>query len=260
MKTEDCTVYVLTWCRRDESLWGNTLVFESIRTGFPNAEIVVYDNASEEKYREPIRDKVRDVGGEFRTIDDEIAHGDFLRQRIMDCEANQVCFVDPDVVFWDEIQPLPHRAFIGGRRLPAFADPYSKTLTWERLHTSMLQLANLAEVREWIEHIEYEMFEFDAIQPRMYFRQGVWERYDTTASLYHCLLHSKPDVVFEFGDAELDRYDHLFCGTHLWDIAAESSELAALLQQVHEAAKSDLSSIKGLWRQQQALFEEFAKG
>ena len=41
---------------------------------------------------------------------------------------------------------------------------------------------------------------------------------------------------------------------------SDPSAPGAIEVEVHDAAKSDVSSIKGLWRQQQALFEEFAKG
>ena len=68
----DRTVYVLTWCKRAESLWGNLLVFDSIRTGFPDAKIVVYDNASHPSYRKTIKNKVNQIGGTFHAIKKEI--------------------------------------------------------------------------------------------------------------------------------------------------------------------------------------------
>jgi hypothetical protein len=259
MSSSDCTVFVLTWCRRDESLSGNLFVFDTIRVGFPEAELVVYDNASAERYRDAIRERVSRVGGKFRTIDTEIEHGIFVRQRLMDAQTEQVCFVDPDVVFWEEVQPLPHHALIGGRKLPAFLDPYSRTITWERLHTSLLQVCRLSVLRQLIHRVEDEMFEFDAIQPRMVLRHGVWERYDTAASLYHFLQHTRPETVFEYGERELDRYDHLFCGTHLWDIESENAELGAILREYHDAAHRDVTAIRGLWRKQQTIFDELAK-
>ncbi len=39
-------VYILTWCKSLESLYGSLLVFQTLRVGFPTAPVYVFDNGS----------------------------------------------------------------------------------------------------------------------------------------------------------------------------------------------------------------------
>ena len=61
-------VHVLTYCAHPTSAYGSLQVFDSIRTGFPNARIEVYDNGSCPEVLPLIRDAARRVDAEFHAM------------------------------------------------------------------------------------------------------------------------------------------------------------------------------------------------
>jgi hypothetical protein len=94
--------------------------------------------------------------------------------------------------------------------------------------------------------------DFDPFRPYA-FRQGEsWIRFDSGASLYASL---DPGETHAFTDAELDRFDHLFCGSH-YPVIREYLSAAAreLGDRLHTAvASGDLSALRGAWRDQEAV-------
>ena len=58
-------VYILTWCDRLENLYGTTLVFKTLRVGFPTAEIHVVDNASLPAVRPLLRQYAQECNANF---------------------------------------------------------------------------------------------------------------------------------------------------------------------------------------------------
>jgi hypothetical protein len=240
MKT---AVYILTWCRCQESLWANRLVFKTIRTGFPDAKIIVHDNASPYPWRGQIAQDVRGVGGEFYQIDHEVAHWDFIRNVIETTPFEDITFCDPDVVFWDKIEMPTH--MVSGRLLPEWYDRFSATWTWPRLHTSLLQVHGVRALRSLLTRLEVSGWaQFNALRPFRYVHNGRWETFDTCSQLYHYLRDFEPDQVHAFTPKELDRYDHVFGGT--W--AQVFRRAPRQLIEQHEAVRADINSARGLWR------------
>ena len=58
-------VYILTWCDRIENLYGTTMVFNTLRVGFPTAEIHVVDNASIPGVRPVLRQYAQECNANF---------------------------------------------------------------------------------------------------------------------------------------------------------------------------------------------------
>ena len=244
MKT---AVHILTWCRNQESLWANLLVFKTIRTGFPDAQIIAHDNASAPEYREPIKDAALSAGAEFHTIDVEVAHWDFIRHVIETTTADDVTFCDPDVVFWDRIaEPV---AVLSGRLLPAFYDRFSHCWTHSRLHTSLLQIHGVTELREMLHDVERSGWaQFNALRPFRFVNHDRWEIFDTCAQLYHYLKTFWPgSEPHAFTPAELDRYDHLFCGTYL-NLFPKGVEIANYTHKLYAEG-----NLRGAWRKQDEI-------
>ena len=92
-------IFLLTYCRNLELLWSSTLVFDSLRIGFPEADVFVYDNQSLPDARAIIHKKTRDCGGYFHPLDTEVLHQDFIEDTLR-TQAGTVIFIDPDVCFW----------------------------------------------------------------------------------------------------------------------------------------------------------------
>ena len=127
-------VRILTCNRQDtpESLWGNTLTLKSIRTGFPTADVEVWDNASDFGVAD-IEALAVAAGVRFVPMDKRIEHWQWLDQMVRSTRGELV-IVDPDVVFWKEFQrPCGPGALMSGRYVAENGGYLAKTPP--RLHT-----------------------------------------------------------------------------------------------------------------------------
>lgn len=242
-------VFIVTWCQSAELLYGSTLTFRTLRVGFPTAEVVVVENGSLPELRGSIRAAAESAGCTVLQLD-ESEHHFALIERLTLAEDRPVVFLDPDIALWERIEGWDFGgALMAGRFLPEFADPFSDTLTLSRLHTSHLWFPRPQALRARIKAITAKRWEAGSLfQPRM--TPPGWWRWDTAAALFHAL----DDEAARFSEAQLDAYDHLFCGSHLPQVLPRMGEWGALMADSHRQAQDDLPSIKGIWRQQQAFF------
>jgi hypothetical protein len=245
-------VFLLTYCKNSALAWSSTLTLDTLRIGFPDAEVFVVDNNSIPEVRPLIREKALGARCHYRELDTEIFHHDFIADTL---RANDGCviFLDPDLCFWESCEGWEIADLFGGRHLPAFYDEFSKTVTMERLHTSFLWIPDAAKLRERLEDMRSRFFEFEPIRPFMFKHDKQWYRYDTTANLYAAF---KSDT-YSFRAGELSCYDHLFCGTHLNEILPRMDRKSAgELERFHDTAKRDIRQIKGTWRLQDIYFAQ----
>lgn len=244
------TVYITTYCRNLDLLYGSTLVFDTIRIGFPDSNIIVIDNASIPVARDQIRLAAESIGAYYYQEENEQKHNHILA-RIFNASKVPFAIVDPDIIFWDRFDQTGG-GLMEGRLIPTFCDPYSQCLTHSRLHTSLLKVASPDELRAEIKKYA-SFFEFDPIAPIMFYRGG-WERYDTLGSLY-----SVAEDCRAFTPAELDCYDHLFCGSHIDLVADKLGEYSEQVLASHQMAKDgNYKNLKGIWRLQEQFFKTLA--
>ena len=246
------TVYVITYCRDLELLYGTTMVFNTIRVGFPDSKIIVVENASLPEARETIHGLADSVGAQFQQGSSQRKHHEILGDLVR-MTNNPFAVVDPDVIFWSRFDQAGS-GLMEGRLIPTFRDPHSKCLTHKRLHTSLLKIPDPSALRSAIDQYR-TYFEFDPLAPMMFYRAGVWERFDTLGSLYALLEGS----CHAFTDLELDRFDHLFCGSHVDLVGNTLGSFTHAFLDVHRTAKeNDFSKMKGIWRLQQHFFDALA--
>lgn len=244
-------VFILTYCRNPALLSGTTLVFRTLRTGFPTADVLVADNASVAEARPAIQAAAAAAGCRFQALGKQIAHHAFI-ERVIEDHDGPLAFVDPDVMFWEPCEGWRFDALLAGRLIPAFDDEFSATVTAARLHTSFLLVPDAARLRDAIAGVRASHWDFEPFRPFAYRCADGWRRLDCGASLYAAL----PGRCLAFSDAELDAYDHLFLGSHVDQVApclpaGEARELLA----IHAQAAEDPARLRGLWRRQQAYFE-----
>ena len=240
MSTETPKIYIVTWCRSAEMLYGSTLTFETLRVGFPDAEVVVVENASSPELRAPIVAAARTAGCEVMQLDETQHHWALIEGLVLG-EERPTVFVDPDIVFWEKVQAWDFGdALMAGRYLPEFADPFSDTLTLSRLHTSHLWFPRPAALKARIAAILQKRWEAGSLfQPRM--TPPGWWRWDTASALFHAL----GDEAVRFSEAQLDSYDHLFCGSHLDLVAPRMGAWGELMKDSHVRAQTDRATVKG---------------
>lgn len=239
-------VFIITYCRNLELLYGSTLVFDSLRVGFPEARIFVVDNGSLVEAQAEIMQQAKAVDGEFMALPPQ-SHTEILRS-ILALINKPTAIVDPDIVFWDRADHM-HDATLSGRLIPEFFDPYSRCLTKPRLHTSFWKINQPEELRKQIITLKQEYFEWDPLSPTMIKQGYEWVRHDTGASLYVAL----PDHCQAFSEADLKLYDHLFCGSHV-DVVSQRAEIPILLSMHEEVKKGNHKALRGAWKEQDKFF------
>ena len=245
------TVHIITYCDNLDLIYGSLLVFDSVRLAFPNAKIVVSENSNLSEAKSLVWDRAKAVEAFYIDVPLGFSHHDVLSS-IFTVEEDAFAIVDPDVIFWDRFDYVSD-FLIEGRYLPTFKDPYTKCLTKERLHTSMIKVGDPQRLRKEIEDVRENFFEWDPFKPFMYRNKNLWERSDTLASLYSVFKND----CYKFTESELNSYDHLFCGSHLPRVIDNLGNWKDIFVFSHEKAKtSNCTDLKGLWRKQDLFFQE----
>ena len=247
-------VFILTWCSSEDSFYGNSMVFPSLRVGFPDADIAVVDNNSSVGASR-IKELALSKGAKFVQLDKRISHEEFVENAFLSSSDSEepVIFLDPDVVFWKSMEFKFDKA-IEGRFIPEFRCPMSGAVCRPRLHTSLLGISNPKKLNETIEGIRSEVIDYHPFYPwssRDY--SGTWIRWDATASLYSSLF---PDIR-KFDNDQLDSYDHIFCGTHTDEYKNRlEPDIRSRLSEVHNVVKNgETENLRGLWREQEEMFQ-----
>jgi len=248
------TVFILTFCRKADLLYGSTLVFKTLRVGFPGAAVVVVDNASIPQARAEIAPLARDTDCRFLQIEaPSVEHHDFLSDVLEamagdDAPTGPVVFLDPDVCLWSCCEGFAFDGLMAGRYIRPSTVPATGALVLPRLHTSFLWIPDARRLWARIAAIKAVHFDFDPFRSVSIRMGAQWVRADTGASLYGVIRAE----ASHFADDHLDCYDHLFCGCHL-DLleAVLVGKDRDIVRRIHDHARAgDLSALKGAWREQ----------
>jgi hypothetical protein len=271
VQTSAPSVVVITHCRKLELLRGGTLlVFGSLRTGFPTADVTVVDNGSLREARGEIRAAAESVGARYVQLE-STNHEDTLGWCIERARGSLV-FVDPDIMFWERCEDWDFGdALLVGRYIPGFfADdrqlrahalpPATEMLYVQpRLHPSFLWLPSVEEFRSWLAAFRTEHPGFSAIRsgnrpmPETGGRVWMWAEAFCMGSL---ALGSRARA---FTAKHLDCYDHLFVGSHIDLMPSAKDPIGFEVLERHATAASGdperIRGLRGIWRRQQALFD-----
>ncbi len=234
-------VFIITWCGDERDLYGSTLVFKTLRVGFPDAKVTVVDNGTPAHIRPAIVQAAEAAGCEVRLEEQALPHWRLLERLCL--SADEPCvFVDPDIAFWERVQDWDFGpALLAGRLMPAMYPVGRRVLP--RLHTSLLWVPRPRELRARIVEIQAKfplygsLFEQKMAPPGRLF----WD----TASFLYLALDDEEAVAFS--DAQLDAYDHIFFGSHLEFLRPLVDEgLLAALTDWHRRARDECPSFRGI--------------
>ena len=242
-------IFILTYCKDIKTLYGNLLTFKTVRKGFKDEEIIVYDNNSLVEVRKEFRNAAQSIGAKYIQYSRDVAHHDFIKHQI---ENNQDCsriiFLDPDLVFWDSFDDFKSDALLVGRKIPSFYDKPNDKKYLGFLHTSFLIINNPKKLVEKTKQIKDIYNDVIFYRPYSFVLNGEWYHFDTTSSLYSIIK----DECESFTEKELDKYDHLISGTHL-DYTTRNV-VNHPISIIHKLAIEDINNIKGIWRKQEELY------
>lgn len=240
-------VYILTRHTGKEPIFGAaTCVFNTLKIGFPNAEVIVADNNSKECgliYRAATQ-----VTSHFRRYFEEIGHWKFIEDAIEE-NTGPICFIDPDVIFYENVEEKLEniRELIAGRYCPPFYNPVFHTNEVSRLHTSLLYIRSCARLKEIVKN-KFRQTNYSVSPYQGFFS---WFRhtqyfYDTFANVSHQVVDQ-----YHFGPDILDSYTHLVSGSMLAEVAAGVGER---LIELHKIAEQDPNAVRGLWKEHDRFY------
>lgn len=242
-----------------------TLVFRTIKTGFPTASVTVYSNGCNSSEANGVIQHAAMASGAVacQQLNATPSHGEWIEWMIAR-EHAPFWIVDADTVFFDRVEHWfdGSNALFAGRYEPEFWESWTKTVHVARLHPSMMWINPVpmrAAMRGWPGKHEF----FDSVQKELIrwhwvpvaagggaLQPDKWQAvrinfYDTCAGLHHAL------GGLPFTDAQNAAYEHLFCGSYAGMMPGMEA-----LEAVQRAVVADSQSARGLWQAQQRWYAE----
>jgi len=254
-------VFILTYCRNMELFYGTDLIFKTLRVGFPNANVVVVDNASIPEARTAVEVLAKENDCVFEQIPTPgIQHHEFIQNTLSAVADDSACegplvFLDPDVCLWESCEDFDFEGRIAGKLIIGFNDSITQAVMMPRLHSSFLWIPDARELQNTIRKIRTTHFDFEPFASFSFVLEGTWHRYDTGASLYAAI----PDRVSYFDEQHLNRFDHLAAGSHIDLLYPHyNSTIREMMADIHKNAREgNLQALKGMWRHQKEVWMEF---
>jgi len=229
------TVVILTYCEHPSLAYGALMVFDTLRVGFPTFDVVVLDNGSHPDVVPRIKAAAEGAGAFFTPTE----RHDFIEHyRWMLCEQEQIdsfVLVDPDVVFWKNVEDWQFEGVIAGRLIPDLTT--GGVTSKARLHPSHVWVPSVKRLRELGIAVEL--------------RKEGDQFWDTLATIYQ----DHPDQCQPFTADQLDCYDHLFYGSHFPAIEPRLKDDDLTYDLHRKAAAGEIESLRGIWRDQERYFK-----
>ena len=254
-------VHILATVRKARLLEAARLVFRTLRTGFPTAEVCVWGNGLEPAADAALRQSAASVGARYANVP-RTSHDVWIEELVRRAEAPfWIC--DTDMVFFEDCERFPVEArtegygkpvLCLGRWEPGFEDEVTGCEHVERLHTCLmwfdperLRSAMRAEMAR-VPLSWRQSAEFGFVRQQFLVLDGRRVLYDTCTGIWQAGLgtrfSAKQDCAFE----------HLHCGTWL-DEAEKRMGCGPALAEMHQRVYADPAAARGLQRQQKLYYE-----
>lgn len=258
-------VQILLTCRDAELLPAATLVFKTLRVGFPTANVTVTLNFQDghalnyNSVAAAARSSIQDAGLTAIRIDQTIHH-EWIKE-LLERESHPFFLCDTDMVFFDSFEKwtFPEDCAMAGRYVPQFKDKFTNCITRPRLHTSLLYM-NPVEIRKRVEKYfgQFPKTPFNPMPNLIYPCQFPMREGRIVRNLFHdtCCLLYQAIAGQHFTEPMLDCYAHLNFGTISDLIAPHYPE--ERWRESHFAIFENPELARGAWKAQQAFYEKHA--
>lgn len=210
-------VHILATCRNPALIDATTLVFKTLRIGFPTANISVRANGffPDLETNAQLIEATSRLWVGFALEKNPITHGQWITELI---EKNNEPFwiCDTDIIFRSSVESWfneSSRCLFAGRYEPEFFDPWTETRHVARIHPSLMWF-NPVPLREAMAKWPGKHPFLDTVEKNLIRWHWVphatrrTELYDTCAGL-HQAFGGVP-----FTEEQNRAYDHLFAGTY----------------------------------------------
>ena len=232
---------------------GATLVFDTIRTGYPTAYLECYDNTEDPELASKVREACEKVKGLYTHFDTEVRPWTWMEEQVYK-EEGTVIFVDADVMFWENCEKWDFgKALFAGRYIPTYYEPLFKSICYARIHPSHFIIPDVKKLISRIEEARQNHWVFDPFSFYSFKAGKDWYYYDTLANMSLTFA----DEAFTFKSEHLDCYDHLF-GGHMAKAVGECREglvRESYQSQIELIKNGDYKELKGLWIEQQQYYD-----
>ena len=141
------------------------MVFETLRVGFPTAEVTVYwkglDKSPEWK---AVGDACQKAEVQHFLSIPEVSHADWIA-RVVEESQGPFYLCDTDMVFWKSFEGFSFgEAPLAGRFIPQFFDKFTQCATRPRLHTALLYIDPARVISETEKY--FMAFPITPVQPK----------------------------------------------------------------------------------------------
>lgn len=244
-------VHILATCLNPALLDTTLLVFKTVRTGFPDANVKVWENALTPEQSISLRL----MAGSFIesiTLPHRIAHDAWIAG-LLGRSTSPFWVLDTDVVFFEKAPEPSPQDFLFGRFEPAFLEPWTKTNRVARLHTALLFMdpqAILTRIHQWASRWHPKGFpfspHFEMVQqqfvPQGFDRPPLF--YDTCAGLYQAIGGTP------FTESQNHTFEHLHCGTYSDRIQKALPEAG----RARDSVFANIANARGLFDSQEEYY------
>jgi len=226
----------------------STLVFDTIRVGFPTFDIYVWDNNT----GRPLN-AVKEMPpfiGHYRHYEKQISHWDWIRHRVND-EKEPFIICDTDMIFFESVEEdiiKSPEAHVAGELQQFFYDPVLYCVHVPRFHTALMRInpKGLLELEQGVNKDipSGAVLPVDLIKPQWMLGPQIVTLYADTMTLASAFL-----PCYTFSEEILKKYIHLYCGTWIEQIKDKVPKFYALLSQAHQEVLEDPKESAPLFRE-----------
>lgn len=240
-------VHILATCNNRELAQMTSLVFATLRIGFPSAPVTVHVNGNCEALCPEILSLC--TATRCQVIKVETIHHEWI-ENLVRTQTEPFYILDTDAVFFESVEGWSFSSALAGRLIPEWQDAFSGCLTRARLHTSLLRL-DPEQIKERIATRpsptpftpNVNLFHplVLPLHRRNYF-------YDTASLLYH-QLGGEP-----FSACQLDAFFHFNFGT-ISDLVLPRLPDRETMAEAREKILANPSLGRGRWREQDEYYQ-----
>ncbi len=183
-----------------------TMVFKTLRVGFPTAKLhVTINGVGRQADQYEASGMASAVANEVWMEGAELHHGEWVRRVLENAEGPTV-LLDGDIHFWKSCEDWNFNALMAGYYVPEIFNVWSQCRSVARLHTSFLWFKDPAALRREIGRVYQRNDAYSPCNPYMpetRFINGEPIFWDTCANLYNMIGGQ------HFTDAHTACYEHL---------------------------------------------------
>ena len=225
----------------------STLVFKTIRVGFPTSEVVVWGSGLD---HDAVREAALAADCTLNSHGVTISHDQFIASRLADEHGQRVVFCDTDMVFYESVEDWKFDQPLAGMFEPKHRNPVTRAVHLPRLHTCLLWV----KVSEFYDALEAwrETLHPGPFMPLFSPLRQQWlpigrelHFADTGAMAYNAIGGQ------HFSEQQLNAFAHLQCGT--WSKYVEPHIPG--LRESHRMAIDRPELFRGNWKTHNEWYE-----